>query len=106
LAEASFARTINSLGRRITQQIEAGRSIAFHGANPGLANFLYATGLNDRPAAIFDADESKAGRFLPGCSTPIRHSNDPTYGAADCIWIAALGYADEIVAHAVSRRGV
>ena len=72
-------------------------SIVFHGATPGLNNFLYLTNLGNCPnIEITDGDKEKHGNFLPAHSRPITPPYDTLYQDADLIIISAPSFKEPI----------
>lgn len=107
-----------TLGKRFRQFIEAARTrfeaviagggkIHIHGATNATNTMMYLLGQRIASnAVVFDGDDSKAGRFLPWVSEPIRRASDPSYADAGEIFVAVPGYFDEIRAAAVQRHGL
>ncbi len=110
LLPASFdhmTRNVATYREKIRADLHSGRKVAFQGANNGLNNFLFMTGLGDSTnLAIFDGDQSKAGRFL-GCSPHfIRHSEDPFYKDMDSVYVTASTFFPEIRKFLVAQHGI
>lgn len=105
--EKAFQNTVEIMGSRIRAEIAQGMSIAFHGANAGLNNFLYLADLTEAPnVVVFDGDESKAGAYLPACQSAIRANTDPSYGDVDRIYISATSFLDEVIAGLTDVCGI
>ena len=110
LLPASFdlmKQNVATYREKIRADLQSGRKVAFHGANNGLNNFLFMTGLGDSAnVAIFDGDQSKAGRYL-GCSPHvIRHSEDPSYKDMDSVYVTASTFFPEIRKFLLQQHGV
>ena len=109
LADAgkAFQATLADSGSRIRSEIARGMTIAFHGANAGLNNFLFLAGLNGASNVIvFDGDASKMGSFLPACPSPIRLPADGTYRDSDRVYVSATSFFDEILRTATESFGM
>ncbi|BAE48885.1 class I SAM-dependent methyltransferase [Paramagnetospirillum magneticum] len=105
------AEMLNSLllrtGGEIAARLEAGETVAFHGATNGLNSFLALTGLGSHPAIrVFDGDDSKVGQFLPACPTPILGSGDPSYPGHDAIYVSAVTFLPAIRRFAQQVHGL
>jgi SAM-dependent methyltransferase len=87
----------NELGALIQHRIARGDTIGFHGACPGLNNFLWLTKMGTSPKIIVaDGDRSKWGSFLPASQSSIRPPSDGGYLASDYIFVAATNFIDAI----------
>jgi len=76
----------------------AGMRVGFIGASVGLANTLFLSGVSEKlEIQIFDGDDQKTGKFLPGCATPILKTDDPTLRKMDHIFVTPANFFDEIV---------
>jgi len=105
LIRSAYQRVVRDLGETIRLALKSGRKIGFHGACPGLNNFLWATGLgDDRNILIADGDQTKWNRFVPACPMPILRPDDPKYLAADQIYIAATNFISEISSELRNRE--
>lgn len=82
-----------------------GGTIAVVGASAGLANILHLAEATERGIAIYDGDELKSGRFLPGIDTPIRHSSDASLGEHDLVLVTPVNFFDEISESLLARSG-
>lgn len=72
-------------------------SIAIHGATNGANNALYLAQMGQyEHIRIFDGDETKAGKFLPLCINPVKHSASSDYRDYSTVYVAALTYFDAI----------
>ena len=102
----AYRWVIETLGTAIRHDLKKGRRIAFHGACPGLANFLWLTGLSgDESMIVADGDRSKWGKYLPACPVAIRMPDDTEYLQADRIYIAATSFSAEI-SRSLAAKGV
>jgi SAM-dependent methyltransferase len=102
----SYQAVKDGLTAYIGQRLAQGEAIGFHGACPGLNNFLWLTGLGENPRIIIaDGDASKWGSFLPAAQGAIRPPDDPDYLASDFIFIAATNFIDGIK-HGLHANGV
>lgn len=111
-AEALMAQGIKGFCKRLPlaaaaleEVRKAGKSVAFYGANNGLNNFIYASGLgSDLP--ILDGDEGKRGLFLPAASKAIQWVGDANPSQFDRIFISAGSFQPAIVETLTSKYGV
>ena len=102
-----FSKTVQQFKAAIQDDLEHGLTVAFHGANVGLNNFLSLSGLgHDTRLRIFDGDESKTGAFLPLSQSPIIHSFDNAYGTYQRIYVAATSFYAQIVGEMSEQHGL
>jgi len=107
VAALNFYRNIKSVSHSLNMLNAQGKTTALHGACNGLNNILFLSEIkNNERLLIFDGDETKAGSYLPACSSPIRFSEDPIYKTADIVFVAALSYYSEIKEFLISRHKI
>lgn len=100
----AYEVVIEKFGLEIRTEFARGTRIAFHGACPGLLNFLWLAGFaGDERIVIADSDRSKWGRFVPTSPSAIRAPDDPAYLASDRIYVAATNFFAEIKASLVEK---
>ena len=74
-----------------------GEDIAFVGASAGLCTLLFLSGIADHASVtVYDSDEWKVDRFMPGVKTPIRSISDPTLRTHRHIFIVPINFYSEI----------
>ncbi len=114
---AADERILSRLGARLTGVFEERRqavrialeegTVAFHGATNGLNNFLYLADLGNAEGIVaFDCDSSKAGRFLPALSSPVRHCEDADYGKIGRVYVSATTFFAEIRAFLIDHHEI
>ncbi|MFH1288883.1 MAG: class I SAM-dependent methyltransferase [bacterium] len=103
----NFYRNIKSVACSLNELQAQGKIIALHGACNGLNNILFLTGMgNSENLLIFDSDQTKAGKYLPASSVPIRFFEDALYRTADKVFIAALSYYSEIKESLIKKHKI
>lgn len=84
----------------------AGGRVAFVGAAVGLCNMLHATRIAGKmEVEVFDGDDLKTGKYMPGIETPIRLTGDPRLESHSHVFITPLNFFDEISAELAARPG-
>lgn len=111
-AEALFASACEGYCARLPRAaaslqraLSAGERVAFYGANNGLNNFIYASGLGAE-LPILDGDEGKRGLFLPAASNAIQWVADADPSKFDRIFISAGSFQPAIADTLTSKYGV
>jgi hypothetical protein len=105
-AEA-FQNLLANTAGKISQYLESGRHVAFHGATPGLNTFLFATGLGvHKNIRLYDGDASKEGLYLPACPTPIMSPTDGSYAENSIVVVSAMSFFDQIEKYAIEKAGL
>jgi len=109
----SGARLMDAFAARAGQHIEwlrafaqehSGQEVAFVGASVGLANLLHLSGIaDDVLLGIFDGDDLKAGRYLPGVDVAIRRTADAELARYRHIFVVPVNFAQEIRAGLQAR---
>lgn len=106
-AAVNFYRNIKFVSHSLKMLQSQGKKIALHGACNGLNNILFLREIkNNENLLIFDGDQTKAGTYLPACSTPIRFSEDAIYKTVDKVFIAAISYYSEIRQFIIAKHGI
>ena len=104
-AKAAMLANLTKKAGMVAEHARRG-AVAFHGATPGLNNFLHLAGMTGRSdIALFDGDAQKAGRYLPACASPILHTEDPRYATAPVIFVSAMTFFEPIRRFSTARRG-
>lgn len=102
-----FHQNKDCVRKNLRESLAKGEIVALHGACNGLNNALALADLqNAKNLWVFDGDETKTGKFLPACQTPIRHSEDIAYTKVDRVFIAATTFYTEINEFLISRYGI
>jgi len=72
-----------------------------HGATQGLNTFIHVTGIGQFSFDLYDGDQTKAGKFLPAYSKPVKHVTETDYASHDILIISAMSFFDAIETQAL-----
>lgn len=106
---SGFKRAADAHVERIRAFAETHRGgrAAFIGASVGLSNLLYVTRPNENlDIDIYDSDELKTGKFLPGAQVPIQSTMDWRLETHDTVFVTPMNFFEEIRAGLMRRPGL
>ena len=100
-AAKSYGYLFNDFAHHIRSLMKSGTKIAFHGATQGLNTFIHVTGIGQFSFDLYDGDQTKAGKFLPAYSKPVKHVTETDYTSHDILIISAMSFFDVIETQAL-----
>lgn len=102
--DRGFRIHLESLQRVISEK--QWRRVAFVGSSVGLCNTLHLSNIaKSVDISVFDNDDLKEGRYLPGIETPIRKPTAKTLLNQDGIFITPVNFFDPIKTRLMEMLG-
>ena len=93
---ATFASKSDVHIRRLQSLFSDNKKIGFVGCSVGLCNVLNMTEFSIDNISLFDNDELKKNRFLPGIDVKIRLPNKEDLDECDLVLVTPINFYDEI----------